>query len=414
MRVRVRVKDTSGQETASEFSSYFILSRVNHRIVVTLTIVFFALLMYVVYVLVSRGVQDYVIAGVKFSPLASFLLDKDTNTYSLSKFQLLALSLVSFFAYVYVFLCQALVQWRFVLPDIPDNYPSLLAISAGTTVVAAGLNKTIGSKGSGPVMPSAADFITNGGLVVVERFQFFVWTIIACVSFLALILMQDPATLSQLPVMPTGLLYVMGVSATGYLAGKAVRNPGPNLKGVAVSAQNQDLKVTLTGENLDKQATFRIDGALQQTTTAGVAGQPQPQAPQDYCTQLDFVLVAAASFATDDHTFEITNGDGIGAQLPFTGTPMHIVAADPVAHGGGDAPVNLQVTNYRDGCSAKWLAPGTTTPVDIASAKVSKIDPAVGNRNVKVQLTPGNQAGTGTLTLIAPRGGTEATSITVT
>ena len=67
--------------------------------------------------LVSHGVQDYVIAGVKFSPLASFLLDKDTNTYSLSKFQLLALSLVSFFAYVYVFLCQALVQWRFVLPE---------------------------------------------------------------------------------------------------------------------------------------------------------------------------------------------------------------------------------------------------------------------------------------------------------
>src|ERR1700732_2452919 len=178
LRVRVWAKNVP-----SEFSGLFTLSRVDHRIIVWLTFAFFGLLMYVVYRLVSKGVKDYTIAGRKYSPLAAFLIDKSTDSYSLSKFQLFAFSMVSFFGYVYVFLCRALVQWNFTFPEIPDNYPSLLAISAGTTAAAVGLNSTLGTKGAGPVYPSAADFISTGGLVVAERFQFFVWTLIACIGF---------------------------------------------------------------------------------------------------------------------------------------------------------------------------------------------------------------------------------------
>lgn len=413
LRVRVWTKNVP-----SNFSNSFTLSRVDHRIIVWLTFALFGLLMYVIYRLVSKGARGYTVAGRKYSPLAAFLIDKSTDSYSLSKFQLFALSMVAFFGYVYVFLCRALVQWNFTFPEIPDNYPSLLAISAGTTAAAVGLNSTRGSKGAGPVYPSAADFVSNGGLVVAERFQFFVWTLIACIGFIALILMQDPAKVDGFPTFPTGLLYVMGVSAAGYLGGKAVRNPGPILKQVQVAVRRDaagnptvDLNVTLKGENLDKNGKFRIDGALQAPVDA-VTGADQPEGPQGYSTQLGFALSQAAGFATGDHTFEIVNGDGVGAQEIFTATPMKITATTPINH-GGPGLVTLTVLNYREGSSALWLAPGTSAPFEIAASDVRRTAMAAAGDTVTITVPAGNTAGTGTLTLVSPLGGTEPTSVTV-
>lgn len=413
LRVRVWVKNVP-----SKFSSSFTLSRVDQRIIVWLASAVFGLLMYLVYRLVSRGVQGYTIAGQKYSPLAAFLIDKSTDTYSLSKFQLFALSFVAFFGYVYVFLCQVLVQWNFTFPDVPENYPSLLAISAGTTAAAMGLNTTRGTKGAGPVYPSAADFISNGGLVVAERFQFFVWTLIACIGFIALILMKDPAKVDGFPTFPTGLLYVMGVSAAGYLGGKAVRNPGPIVKEVEVAVKidspgpTPDLNVTLNGENLDKDGKFRIDGALQMPVGA-VNGVEQPQGPQGYCTKLDFTLSQAAGFAQGDHTFEINNRDGVGAQRIFTATPMKITSATAINH-GTTGPVTLTVLNYREKSSARWLPPGASTPLEITATAVQRTTPAAaGGDTVTVTVPAGDSLGVGTLTLVSPLGGTEATSVTV-
>jgi hypothetical protein len=413
LRVRVRTKDG-----VSEFSAFFTLSRVDQRIVVFLAIAIFALLMYVVYRLVAGGIQQYTIAGRKYSPLAAFLIDKATDSYSLSKFQLFAFSMVLFFGYVYVFLCRALVQWNFSFPEIPDNYPSLLAISAGTTVAAAGLTSARGTKGGGPVYPSAADFISNGGLVVPERFQFFVWTLIGCLGFIMLIFMQDPAKVDGFPSFPSGLLYVMGISAAGYLGGKTVRGAGPILKQVQVGLHKDsngvdtvDLDVTIKGDNLDKTGKFRIDGASQ-AVIGSVNGTDQPQGAPGYCAQLDFTLSQGAGFAKGDHTLEITNRDGVGAQHIFTATPMKILFTVAITH-GSKGPVNLTVLNYREGSSAQWLAPGASTPLEIAAADVKRTNLAPAGDTVTVTIPAGDKAGTGTLTLVSPLGGTEATSVTV-
>jgi hypothetical protein len=413
VRVIVQIKD---KELSSKFSDPFTMSRVDYRIIVFLAFALFGLLMYVVYQLVSKGVRGYTVAGRKYSPLAAFVMDKSTDTYSLSKFQLFALSMVAFFGYVYVFLCRALVQWNFAFPEIPDNYPTLLAISAGTTAAAAGLTGARGTKGAGPVYPGPADFISDGGLVVAERFQFFVWTLIACIGFIGLLLMQNPATVNSFPTFPNGLLYVMGVSAAGYLGGKAVRPPGPILKQVQVDVQMQsplgghmpDLNVTLKGENLDKKAKFRIDGALQEPI-GKVNGTPQSQGPQDYCADLTFTLSQAGGFAKGDHTFEITNDDGVGAQKIFTAEPMRATETGRVPHGTARADVHLIVENLRPDLSARWLPPFAKESLDISAADVKR-----GAANeVIVTLVPGAKLGTGTLTLVAPLGGTEAISVTV-
>ena len=430
IRVTVVVNGVS-----SNPSNSFVLSRVNARVILFLALAFFGLLMYIVYRLVSKGVQGFTVAGQKYGPLAAFLIDKTTDSYSLSKFQLFALSMVAFFGYVYVFLCQVLVQWKFTFPDIPDNYPSLLAISAGTSVAAVGINSTRGTKGAGPVYPSAADFISNGGLVVPERFQFFVWTLISCIGFIALIIMQDPATVTGFPNFPTGLLYVMGVSASGYLGGKAVRTAGPIIKQVidvksitaAQPAQPgdadkdkqpadkdkqppKDLQVTLLGDNLDKEGKFRIDGASQ-SVVGKVEGDPQPQAPQGYCTRLTFTLSQAGGFEEGDHTFEIINRDGVGAQAIFTAKPMKAKGATPTIKRGQTKPVELTIENYREGSSARWLAPGGSV-VEIAAAQVKKTGVTPDGDTVTVEV-PADKTGTGTLTLVSPKGGTEAISVTV-
>lgn len=415
LRVRVFVKANDGTEIPSGLSNEFTLSRVDHRVIVWLTFAFFGLLMYIVYRLVVRGVQGYVIAGRKYSPLAAFLIDKSTDSYSLSKFQLFAFSMVSFFGYVYVLLCRTLVQWSFTFPDIPENYPALLAISAGTTAAAAGLNSNRITKGGGPVYPSPADFISTGGLVVAERFQFFVWTLIACLGFVALILMQDPAKVTGFPSFPSGLLYVMGVSAGGYLGGKAVRNPGPILKKVDVTAAAADLDVTLTGEYLDPKATFRIDNTLQ-TTTSPVTGPQQPQAPPGYSAELKFTLSQAAELAKNDHVFEISNADGLAAQKTFTATPMQVVKPPGQVQKNATS-VSFDVKYYRPKCTARWLAPDAADPVDIAEADVTAAPavPAVPDvSTVTVKVPVGDKPGIGTLTLVSPKGGTEATSVTIT
>jgi len=415
-KVRVLVNGVPSEVKA------FTLSRIDHRIVVWLTFLVFALLAGIVYRLVARGIKPYVIGGQKFSPLAAFLLDKETDSYSLSKFQLLAFSSVSFFAYIYVFLCRTLVQWNFDFPDVPENYPALLAISAGTTAAATGLGSLRGTKGGGNVLPSAADFICNGGMVVADRFQFFVWTLIACLGFIALILMQDPATVQGFPNFPNGLLYVMGVSAGGYLGGKAARNPGPVLKNVkvrALPAPSQDLSVTLLGSNLDKKARFRIDGSEQSTVAppavggapqvTAVTGTSQPGAPNDYCSQLDFVLLRAAGFAAGDHTFEIVNADGLGSQANFTGDPMDIAAQNPNPVGVGATAVNvvLTINNYRDGCTARWQPFGAAAPQDLPKPQFTPPN------QVTVSLIPGAQAKPGTLTFVTPGGATETYQLNI-
>ncbi|MGB0123876.1 MAG: hypothetical protein WBP63_10620, partial [Silvibacterium sp.] len=190
-------------------------------------IVVFFVLAGLVFLLVLRGIRESTLAGEKTGPLAAFFLDRQSNSFSLSKFQLLAWTAVAVFGYLYLFFCRVYIQWTFSFPPIPENLPTLLGLSAGTTVVAVGITVNRGSKGSGPLHPSMADFISTGGVVAGERFQFFIWTLVGCLGFLGIILSADPASLAQLPDVPSAFLTLMGISSAGYLAGKFVRQPGP-------------------------------------------------------------------------------------------------------------------------------------------------------------------------------------------
>jgi hypothetical protein len=88
----------------------------------------------------------------------------------------------------------------------------------------------------------------------------------------------------------------------------------------------------------------------------------------------------------------------------------------PTINHGKTETVTLTIENYREGSSARWLAPSGSVPVEIAAAQVKKtvaaVPPAVGD-TVTVEVPAGDKTGTGTLSLVSPLGGTEAVAVTV-
>ena len=235
--------------------------------------------------LVSRNKGNvYKVADKQYGVLAAFFLDKEIDTYSLSKFQFYVWTSVAIFGYVYLALVESLVQGKAVFPEIPENLPGIILISAATGALAAGISTAKGPKGAGDIHPSLGDFITAGGLVVAERFQFFVWTALGAVTFLFFTLTGDPATLHDLPKIPDSFLQIMGISSLGYLGGKLARKPGPVIDDIQADpatatalAMSNTLTLTISGQKLSHAAGLRIDDTDVPVGTPG-AGVTTPYA----------------------------------------------------------------------------------------------------------------------------------------
>jgi energy-converting hydrogenase Eha subunit F len=250
--VQVRV----GQNYSNVFQ--ITLSRVSSKTPMWISLAVFVALIGLVLLLTSRGLRTSPIAGKRYGIITALFLDRETDTYSLSRFQFFIWTAVAVFSYLYLVLSRSLVQWSFEFVDVPPGLPGIILISAGTTVLAQGITNSKGTKGAGEIHPSMSDFISVGGVVVPERFQFFLWTLLGAAVFLFLVLLMDPGTIKDLPQVPSGFLELMGVSSLGYLGGKLVRKPGPVLD--EILAKFGSLELTLKGRNLSKDASFLIEG----------------------------------------------------------------------------------------------------------------------------------------------------------
>jgi hypothetical protein len=435
-----------------------VLSRISETWVLVASIAIFMIVGSIVFLLVAKGLRNAGGGKEHVSPFWSFFIDKQTNSYSLSKFQLLMFSAVFIFGYLYVFLCHWLVQWQFTLPDVPSSFSGILAMSAGTAVAAAGATAARGSKGAGGVRPSAADFIATGGQVVPERFQFFVWTLVACFGFLALLVSQNPATLDKFPDFPQGLLYVMGVSAGGYLGGKVTRSPGPVIHNIAWDKDTGDPTVQgeliVQGENLSRHAEFFIDGIQLPINTDTVKKKldlvtptPQEQASDtSFSSQLIIKIasVAGIDLSTGDHGFRITNKDGQFADANVTVDPPVITAVAKAPPPGPAAPpppaadapaaparaapppgpaappkkmisagqteVVIRVTGsgFRKNSTARWRPAKVTAATPLPASSVTFVD----TTRLEIKLIPGDP-GTGTLTVTTPNGLSAVSEVTV-
>ena len=316
-------------------------------------------------------------SGRKRNPLAAFLLDEQTSSYSLSRFQLLVWTTVIVFGYVYLYLSKQLVQAVPGLPPIPDGLPALLGLSVGTAVLAVGATLARGSKGAGPIEPGPADLISVGGVIAPERVQFLIWTLVAAAGFLGIVLDSEPTTISVLPEVPASMLYLMGVSSAGYLGGKIMRNPGPVIRTVEANpagwkaAKVEDLLLRIQGDNLDKNATFRIDDKpleKWQYDVASPISQDPATAASGLCKQLDLIVHEAEMYkvpmeGNKPHQLSITNSDGQSAAAPFP-SDMMIISTATIIDGGKS--IEVKGKNFAKDTSAEWIVDGKE-PLSIAT-----------------------------------------------
>jgi hypothetical protein len=259
--------------------------------------------------------MTYAVDGKPYGALAALFLEKETDTYSLSKFQFYSWTVAAIFGYLVLTLAQSLVQGKFVFADIPKNLPGIIFISATTTVVAQGITIARGAKGAGPIQPGLADFVTTGGLVAAERFQFFIWTLVGVFTFLFLVVFSDPTNVSDLPRIPDGFLALMGVSSFGYLGGKLARKPGPIIDDITATLGSLTLKIS--GRKLSAHASFNIDGTDVSSGLVTADGTDPDGAQTDGLFKTLTLVIAepaARLQQTGRHEFTITNPDGQNAQ----------------------------------------------------------------------------------------------------
>jgi hypothetical protein len=197
--------------------------------------------------------------------LTALFLDRETATYSLSKFQFYIWTAVSVMAYFYLAASRAFVQGVWVFTGIPDSLPGIVLISGATGVMAVVATNSRGPKGAGDVHPSLADFVCSGGVVAVERVQFLIWTIIGAVMFLWLSLVQTPVEILELPKVPENFLQLMGISSLGYLGGKFARKAGPIINDVSVRL------ATLAGKKKEGETAANGEAAKKEDATKPAA-----------------------------------------------------------------------------------------------------------------------------------------------
>jgi 3',5'-cyclic AMP phosphodiesterase CpdA len=163
----------------------------------------------------------------------SLLVEADTQSYSLSKMQFLLWTLTTIYGYTYLYIAHTWVQGLPGIPDIQNQFPWEVALSAGTTLVSQASNRVLGGKGSGPLRPHLSDLISAGGTMAPGRLQFFSWTLVGIAAYLSSVFATDPNIVNGLPTIPPELLTVSGISSLAYLGSRAVSGPGPVLSSAA-------------------------------------------------------------------------------------------------------------------------------------------------------------------------------------
>lgn len=177
------------------------------------------------------------------------ILDRKTNTLSLAHAQFVWWLTIIVFGYLFLFIGRGAIQgvWEFV-PLSGFGYTFL--ISLATLVTAQATSEIRGSKGAGEVHPAWSDLVVHGGVLALERVQQVVWNIIIGIAFIVILLVTY-TTASSLPTIPTELLALMGISAGGYIGGKAVRKAGANINQVVLYAPSNESPdyITIAGAN---------------------------------------------------------------------------------------------------------------------------------------------------------------------
>ena len=148
------------------------------------------------------------------------ILDKTTNTYSLSRFQALAWTVLLLGGYFYITLCSGVLLGDGIIPDFNPSLIGLLSISYGGLITAHSLGSKKPKNEILKTPPLLNNLFSSGDTIDLPRLQLFAFTIIGIIIYVYNLLISNP--LMGLPDIPSTFLGLLGVSQTGYITGKFV------------------------------------------------------------------------------------------------------------------------------------------------------------------------------------------------
>jgi hypothetical protein len=158
----------------------------------------------------------------------TLFIDKDSNSYSLSKFQAFSWTVVLIGTYLYFCIGRGLFLGKGVIPDFNSSLLGLMSISYGGLLISRGITNKLPKNDLTSTPPRFSDLITEGGSISIVRLQLLGFTFAAIIVFLYYV--SDTDVFSRgLPDIPPTLNGLLAISVAGYLGGKVVGDAAVNI-----------------------------------------------------------------------------------------------------------------------------------------------------------------------------------------
>ena len=146
------------------------------------------------------------------------LLDKNTNTYSLSRFQAFTWTVVLTGSYFYIAIAFGILLQNGKIPEFNPSLVGLMSISYTGFIASHFLNKKNPKNAISDTPPALSDLFMENGVIDITRLQLLLFTVVAVIVYLYNLYLNN--TLNGLPDIPATLHGLLVSSQTGYIGGK--------------------------------------------------------------------------------------------------------------------------------------------------------------------------------------------------
>ncbi|MCP4132690.1 MAG: hypothetical protein GY754_17120 [bacterium] len=202
----------------------------------------------------------------KFEFLVTLFKDTSTNTYSLSKCQAFAWTILLCGCYFYQVIGTGLILGFSKIPAFNTSLLVLMGISYGGLVTAKGIGFKQPKNDPHKTQSRLSDLISENGEISLPRMQLFLFTIITIIVYLYILTGADVIR-NGLPDIPASLLSLMGISQGGYLGGKFVKDSiaVQHIDPAFVLADQKNITVTIIGNGFKDNTKALFENRLMDT-----------------------------------------------------------------------------------------------------------------------------------------------------
>jgi hypothetical protein len=191
--------------------------------------------------------------------LSLLLIDKSTNTYSLSRFQAFSWTVLLLGGYFYITISSGVLLGNGIIPEFNPSLIGLLSISYGGLITAHSLGSKKPKNEILKTPPLLNNLFSSGESIDLPRLQLFSFTVVGIIIYMYNLLNSNP--LAGLPDIPSSFLGLLGVSQTGYITGKFVSDKIVinQIKPYYIAVNQKDVRLHILGAGFVQNMKILID-----------------------------------------------------------------------------------------------------------------------------------------------------------